>query len=163
MVLRALCENGMGSSIFSDMIQLSCTSMTRASLLAFHWQKVQTEKNVPVSHGSAYWDCTSWLFPANPEAPSLAHIFINPNHRRLVWRQWWIQPVDTIKLLSRRHTTSTCPCQSPYGFPYLIWYSHDGLGVWHILMLRWRPARHGKGFCHALRCDTRWPSLLCCR
>ena len=148
----------MGSSSFAAMIRLKFVSTTRASLTS-----MPSPENVSIDRGSDYRACPYWLFSTKPGAPPLAHMFRNLHQHLQVWRQWWLQHIYPIKIGSWHHPSSTCLCNYPDGSPYLMWYGPDGLGVWHVLMLRWRIVKISEGVCHTLSCDVLWPGLLFCR
>ena len=157
------CTCQMGSSIFAAMIWLNFVTTTRVYLPSIPLTEIKTEKNVSVDCGRSYLAYPSWLFQTKLVEPPLAHICRNPRQRCQVWRQWWIQPDDPINLGSWHHPESPCPCHSPDVYTYMIWYVTGGLGVWHVLMLRWSPVGKDKGFDHTLCCNSRWPGLLFCR
>ena len=119
-------------SWFDSMAQVRPRIPSRECL----WQKRKIEKKVSVDHGNAYRTYPSWLFPTNPGASPLVHICRNQCQYCQVWRQWCIQPVDTINIRSGRHPASTCLGHPPDGYSYLIWYGSNGLGVWHVLTLK---------------------------
>ena len=150
----------MVSSIFSDMIQLKSASTTRASLPCMPLTEITNWEKF-VDRVSAYHYYPSWLFPANPGAPPLAHICRNIHQRLLVWSQWWLQTINSINLVSWYHPASTCICHSSDGYLSLIWYVPDRSVVWHVIMLMWRLVGQGKEICHAIRCDVQLTCLLC--
>ena len=89
-----MCE--MGLSIFSAMSLLKFASTTRVSLPKMPLTERINRENISVDRGSAYCTYSYWFSPTDTGSPPLDHIFRNQSHRCQVWRQLWLQPVNTI-------------------------------------------------------------------
>ena len=122
--------------------------------LALRPLRAQTAKNVSIGRESAYRDCPFWLFTTWPGTLSLVHTSMNPHHHHQVWRQWWPQIDDTIKLKPPHPPAFLCPCHFPDVSLDRIWYGPDVLGVWRVHMLRWRHVGIDRGVRHGFSCDA---------
>ena len=152
----------MDFSIFSAMIELNCVIATRASLPIMPSREITNRENFFIDCGSAYHAYPSWLFTTNTVAPPLAHIYSNLCQHRQVWCQWWLQLVGTINIRSWCNPASSYTYHYPGGYPSLIWYVPDGIWVWRVLILGWRPFGIDKEVCYALRYDVVLSGLLSC-